>query len=279
VSVAISIRDEGPLAGLGDLVPAADQLTDTEIARAAEAIEAADLPLATTLGVPEAWGNFVQQFSRRRLLRQLPDEERGVTWFESHSPPGGAALVRFSRSVSQSSTLQLGVFGSGLGTGRAVTLTLNGESDPRPECARYLANLRIRPRVYEIGKRESIEIELVELLGTTVELFSPCPWCGRPSAEIDPFEFDAKPYIDLRGDTVGATISEAIEVATASTFDAGFAIPTLPVSLKLMTSVKGGVTITAESHLAAGRRYQGFRRSSAEAAPHSPMWAVDVGPG
>jgi hypothetical protein len=227
------------------------------------------------MGLPEAWRSLVRPFSKRQLLRELPDEERSLPWFESHVPPGGTSLIRLSTTTSGDSSASLSVFGSGFGRRRAVTITVATTSEPRSVCASHCLNVRVRTRVYSRGGVESVEVTVLEFLGTSVEPLAPCPWCGPDGAKQDPFDYLVEPYIDLRHDSVASRISSLIELRDETTIDAGFSVATLPAALKLSAVIKRGITLEAESTLPPGHRYRKFRRLSLGSPLQSPMWSID----
>jgi hypothetical protein len=271
-----TVRDDGPLPGLSDIIPTGRELSETEVEDLVRKVSEADLPFQATLGLRETWASLVRSFSRRQLLRELPDDELSMPWLQIHVPPGGTTLVRLSTSESESSSLTLSVFGSGFGRGRAITVTLASASEPRSVCATYSLTLRVRPRIYDKGGIESVEVDVRELLGTSVEPLSPCPCCSVNNASVDLFDFKVEPYFDLRRDTVAITSTERIEAQEETTIDAGFSLPMLPaVALKLTAKVKRVVAFETESTLPPGHLYRPFRRRLLGAPLHSRMWAVD----
>jgi hypothetical protein len=269
------VRDEGPVPGLSDIIPAAGELTAAQIEGIARAVSDADLPVQETLGLPVAWAFLARSFSERRLLRELPDEERSLPWFEIHVPPGGTSLIRLATKTSAATTASLSVFGSGLGKGRTATITVGSASEPRSVCASYHLNVRVRTRIYTRAGIESVEVEVREFLGESVEPLMPCPRCRTDGAMPDPSEYRLEPYIDLRRDSVASRVTSLIEIDEETTIDAGFSVASLSTALKLSAVIKRGVTLETESMLPPGHRYWKFHRLALGAPLHSPMWAVN----
>lgn len=274
---ALSLHDDGPLPGLADFVPLGQELSDAELEEVSSSINEANLPLQATMGLSESWAKLLRSFSRRELVRELAVEERVLPWLRVHAPPSGTAVVRLRASTMGQRAMSLNVAGSGFGRGRRVTLTETSESGPRHECVTYAVRLAVQPSVYRRGDAESIEVRIASARGTEIDPRprGECLWCSRLDESPDDDQFVLpEPVLDLRRDSVPSTVTRGLELDEETNIEAGFSVPTVNASLKLMAVVSRGTAVELQFQLSAGWIYRPFSCLDENGALHGPLWTA-----
>lgn len=262
----VELHDGGPLPGLGDVV--ADAGEDP-----AAALDEADLPLHATMGVRDSVGALVDWVKGRKLVRTLADDVVPLTWFECHVPHQGTAQERYESAETESAGVVIKAFGSGLGQGRNVTLTLSSEAAaPRTACVSYVVDLRVLPHVYESGGRESV---VTEILGPAAHRFvevKDCPFCARVPDNVDEFENVLDVPFDLRADSVGRKEVVKLDWSSESSIDVGLNLPRAGVAVALNARVTGKGSFSIAYELKPGFLYQSYRPVGAPGMT-APRWA------
>lgn len=269
-------HDEGALPGLADLLPASPekQLNDQLINEYGRILAEANLPLAPTMSLGSDLRALINRVLFRKLVRELPEEDAKLPWFECHVPPRGTTTVAATTSSSASSRLELKLFGSGLGRGRKTSITVSSASEPRKKCATFALDLRVKPRIYEVRGAESIELEVVSTSGTSIVSHGKCQFCGVPASKVDPFGFQFREHLDLREDRVATTVKFQLAIEDSSSIDAGIEIKSLGVDLKLGASVLRGYSFKVESVFPPGKLYRAYSRLG-RGPFQTSMWATE----
>jgi hypothetical protein len=206
-------------------------------------------------------------------VREEPETQGSLPWFECHVPPGGTTTVTSTKSESSDVSGELRIYGSGIGAGRRVTFEVSASSPSRSTCATYALNCMVRARVFEVRGRESVEVSVTEVRGESVESLPNCPRCGIAVADVDPFDFELAQHIDLRHDTVPSSRSQSVTIE--GSLSATIGIPSLgPVAVNLGAKVSRTAKLDVLLELAPGRMYQPYRRLTA-GPMQTPMWAVE----
>ena len=272
-----NVRDEGALPGLAMLVqaPADGKLDEELIAERARALAAADLPVAATMGVSDLRA-LVERVLFRKLVRELPEEDCSMPWFECHVPPGGSTILKSSETSTSSNTLELKLFGSGVGAGRKVSITVSSAAAPRTTCATFLLDFRVKPRIYNVRGVESVELEVIECRGKSIVSHEHCPFCGVSPDTVDRFGFRFGEHLDLRKDKVSTKLKLQLAVEDSLSIDAGLKLAAFPVELKLGAKVARGSTFEVESEFPAGALYRAYARVGGGPV-QTEMWAVERG--
>lgn len=271
------VRDDGPLPGLGHLVAAAPgaEVTEALVDAGVRAVQTAGLPIAATMGFSLTdLHALVERVLLRRLVRELPEDDVSMPWFEAHVPPGGSMSLRTSESNSSGGSLELKLYGAGFGAGRKVSISVSSSSPPRDCCASFALDLRVRPRVYALRGRESVELEVVSLRGRSVVSHEHCPYCGVAPALVDPFLYRLGDHVDLRRDKVAQTQKMQLSVDDSLSIEFGTKLPSLPVELKLGAKAARTVSYELECQFPPGALYLPYTRVGAGPV-QTPMWAVE----
>ena len=262
----VELQDGGALPGLAEIV--ADAGDDP-----AAALDEADLPLQATMGVRDSVGTLVGWVKGRKLVRTLQEDIVPLTWFECHVPHDGTAQERYEAAQTESAGVTIKAFGSGLGLGRDVTLTLSSEaSAPRTACVLYVVDLRVLPHVYESGGRESV---VTEILGPSAHRFvevENCPFCALAPDAVDEFENALDVPVDLRADSVGRKEVVKLDWSSESSIDVGLNLPRAGVAVALNARVTGKGSFSIAYELRPGFLYQSYRPVGAEGRT-APRWA------
>ena len=271
------VIDRGPLPGLAELLPKPQgaQLDEEKVAEYGRALNQSNLPLAQTMSLGGDLRALMDRVLFRTLVRELPEENAKLPWFECHVPPGGTTTVSATTSLTDSSDLELKIFGSGLGRGRKTSITASKSSEPRSECATLALDLLVKPRIYEVRGAESVELEVVSVCGTSIESHSKCLFCGVPSGTVDRFGFRFGEHLDLRADKVSSTRKFQLKIEDSSSIDAGIELKSLAVDLKLGASVSRDYVFEIESVFPAGKLYSPYSRL--RGGPfQTAMWATEA---
>jgi hypothetical protein len=262
------VRDEGPLPGLVDLLPASSDALTADSERAI----VAELPVGAIMGLTDL-RSLVDWFKGRKLVRELPDQDYALPLLECHVPPGGSTVVRTSESAAASGQLELKIFGSGLGGGRKATLSISKDSAPRQNCATYFLDLRVKPRLYRTSEGESIELTILECLGETPVTYKNCPYCGVTPESIDRFTYRKGDHLDLRRDAVKAMRRFELTVEDSASIKGGIKVERVGVDLSVGATVSHGMKLAVESEFVPGFLYQPYARL-ADGPLQTSMWAT-----
>ncbi|MEU9880362.1 hypothetical protein [Streptomyces phaeochromogenes] len=281
---AFDFHDKGPLPGISDLVPTGRDLTDSEIDRIGALIDEADLPLQVSLGSRDRWGAVLNAISQRELVEELPPEEQVLPWLEAHAPPGGSTTVRIDASASTEKSFRLNIFGSGLGGGRQLEWDVSNEYGPNTDCATYASTVMVQASIYREGadtSPQTSEVRILKHLNTAVKSRprEQCPWCAGPSSDATRVRYEPEPAHsrDLRGLAVPATVSLALKAGKGNILEAGFGVPQLGVSLKLIAKAHNTDSIRCIYQLPARRISRAFSyRAPPRHQLHSLMWNVNM---
>jgi hypothetical protein len=226
------------------------------------------------MGAGDAIRSLFARFQGRELVEEYEPMPQQLTWLECHVPPGGTTAVELQRSDETSSGWGFKIFGSGLGPGRDVRIETVEASEARNHCATYRFDMLVQPRVFAAAGRRSIEVAVLEVLGSAVDSLSECSFCGVARSTIDPFEFQLEPYLDLRADDQSASRTFKVEVERSFTVEAGFKIPGLPAELSLQAGATSACTLSVAHKFQPGMLYQAYRRKAGGPLQTS-MWALD----
>ena len=272
------IRDEGALPGLAEIVPSAEgqAVDEAMIAERVRAVASANLPIASTMGVSDLRG-MVERILFRKLVQDLPEEDCSMPWLECHVPPGGTTVLRSASSTVGSGQLELKLFGSGLGIGRKVSITCSTAAAPRSNCATYLLDLRVKPRVYSVRNAEFVELEVLACRGMSILSMHHCPFCGVAPAAVDRFSYRFGEHLDLRNDKVATKLKLQLSVDDSLSMDAGVKLASLPVELKVGAKVARSITFEVESEFPSGALYHSYARVGGGPV-QTAMWAVERDP-
>lgn len=275
INKMFTINDNGTLPSLADLIPHTPnkEITPAVLEDSAKIINSADLPLQSTMGVMDDLSGLIRRLWFRKLVRELPEETRSMPWFECHVPPGGKTSVQYQTTRERSAEVGIKVYGSGFGHGRSAIITVSSSSESRSSCATFSLDLRIKPRLYESMGQESLELEVLEILGESHETHKTCPYCGVKAESVDKFEFTFGPHIDLKNDTVKMKRTFSVQIDTATSFSVGISIPKIPVELNLEGSVTKGTVLNVESEFLPGFMYLPYHRAS-RTPIQTEMWAI-----
>jgi hypothetical protein len=271
-----TVVDDGSLPSLADLVErdVGASPSDDAIGTLRRTLEEEDLPVTATMGFGDNLRALVDRILFRKFVRDEADVVCTLPWFECHVPPGGKTTMRSSATSVSERSCEIKVYGSGIGAGRKVSLVMSQASDPRVKCATYGIDCRVRPRVYDIRGRESVELEVVECLGESVVSHDACPFCGVATAAVDPFDFQFGQQLDLRGDEV--TRKEKLQLTIDRSFSASakLKIPTLTPELTLGAKVSRSMSLEVEQEFPPRVLYRAYTRLG-PAPLQTPMWAVE----
>ena len=271
----VEVRDDGPLPGLADIIESteSDTVHAATTENATAALEAADLPLHATMGVRDSIDALVAWVAGRKLVRTLPEDVVPLTWFECHVPYEGTAQESYEAAETESGGVVIKAFGSGLGRGRNVTLTLASEAaGPRRACVAYVLDLRVLPHVYEADGRESVVAEILGPVAHRAVEWTPCPYCGVAPDAVDPFENVLDVPVDLRADSVGRKQVVKLDWSEESSIDVGLDLPRTGVAIGLNARVTGRGSFSIAYELKPGFLYQAYRPLDARSRT-APRWA------
>ena len=272
-----SVNDEGPLPGLAELLPASAEkaLNDQTVDEYRRAVAESNLPLSQTMSFGSDFRALIERTLFRKLVRELPEEDARLPWLECHVPPGGTMTISTTTSSVHSSDLELNIFGSGLGTGRKISITATSSSEARKQCATLALDLRVKPRIYEIRGTESVELEVSSILGNSIESKKQCPFCGVPANTIDRFSFQLGEHLDLRHDEVASKRNLKLALEDSKSIDAGIELKNFGVAFKLSATVSRGQTFEIESVFPPGKLYSAYSRL--RGGPfQTAMWATEL---
>ena len=274
-----SIRDDGPLPGVADCLTdsSTSEPTAEDVEQFGRAIAAADLPIAATMGVWDDARGLFDRIFYRKFVRDEPPIECRMPWLECHVPPGGASVVKSKATSVDERSCELKIFGSGVGAGRKTTISIGTDSGARTRCTTFAFDLMVTPRVFELRGRETIELQVVRVLGEAVEAHDDCPYCGVAPGAIDPFRFELGEHLDLRSD--GAALKRSTGLAVEGGFTASIGPKlTLPggvvPQLSLTAKVSRGMTLEVEMTFPPGALYRSYKPIRSPTL-QTTMWAVE----
>lgn len=271
-----TITDEGSVPSLADLVKheIGQTATDDALGQLRRRLDDEDLPITPTMGVGDNLRGLVDRIFFRKLLREEPETTCTLPWFDCHVPPGGKTTMRTSTTAAGERSAELKIYGSGIGAGRKVTLAVTSGSEPRAKCATYGFDCRVRPRIYDVRGKQSVELEVIECLGESIVSHDVCPFCGVAPNSVDLFDFRFGQHLDLRSESVGRTDTFELTIEKSFSVSAKLKIPTLAPELTLGAKVSRSMSIEVEQQFPPKTLYRGYTRVG-PAPLQTPMWAVE----
>jgi hypothetical protein len=274
-----TIRDDGPLPGVGDLLAdrSGSEPTAEDVQQFGRMIAASDLPISATMGVMDDVRGLFDRIFYRTFVREEPAFTCSMPWLECHVPPNGAAVIKSKATRVTDRSCELKIFGSGVGAGRKTTISIGTDSGPRSRCTAFAFDVEVVPKVFELRGREMIELHVVKLLGESVDTLEACPYCGVAPSSVDPFRFELGEHLDLRRDgaPLKRTVGLAVEGAFSASIGAKLPLPGgVSPQLSLSAKVSRGMSLDVEVTFPPGALYTGYRQLRA-ATPRTAMWAVE----
>jgi hypothetical protein len=252
----IRVVTDEPVQGLSDRLAA---IEDQDPAAAADELRRqsveADLPLPGGRGVPDVFGWIVGWLKRRDLVDDLGEQPADIPWLSVHVPPGGSASVTLRHGQQSERGLKLTVLGSGYGNGREFSLEVDESYKERDRCMQLIHRVDLHLRRYRgtVDGQEIVEVstDLVRVRDTQILPWEQCPLCGTPTAELDPFQFEAAGSgFDLTHDDVGYERTETVSLKERNEFELA-----IPVNVPGAPAIKAGliarrvINLTCESQL------------------------------
>lgn len=271
-----TVVDDGSLPSLAELVErdVGTSPSDEALGTLRHTLDDAELPVTATMGFGDNLRALVERILFRKFVRDEADVLCTLPWFECHVPPGGKTTMRSTATSVSERSCEFKLYGSGIGAGRKVSIALTEASDPRVKCATYGLDCRVRPRVYDIRGRESVELEVVECLGESIVSHDVCPYCGVAASDVDPFDFQFGQQLDLRTDDV--THKKKLQVTIDKSFSPStkLKIPTLAPELTLGAKVSRSMSLEVEEEFPPRALYRPYTRLG-PAPLQTPMWAIE----
>jgi hypothetical protein len=271
-----TVVDDGSLPSFAELVArdVGTSPSDATLGTLRRTLDDEDLPVTATMGFGDNLRALVERILFRKFVRDEADVACTLPWFECHVPPGGKTTMRTSATSVTERSCEIKVYGSGIGAGRKVSLVMTQASEPRAKCATYGIDCRVRPRVFDIRGRESVELEVVECLGESIVSHDICPYCGVAASDVDPFDFQFGQQLDLRNDDV--TRKEKLQLTLDKSFSASakLKIPALAPELTLGAKVSRSMNLEVEQEFPPHVLYRPYTRLG-PAPLQTPMWAIE----
>ena len=270
------IVDEVDIPTLGDLLPrpASKEPTQQEILAAREALNAAGLAIPATMGIFEGMGALLQRLFFRKFLRALDEQTEELVWLECHVPPDANYTFCYEESSTAERSIELSVFGLDIGAGKTVTLARKHVAEPRSFCVAYFLKLIVRPMVYEVSGRESIELDVLGGTARGSKRIVDCPHCGITAGDIDRFDYQCGTALDRREDDVTTTETFTVELSRSLSLNAAVSVPGIEFPLSIGGSITEDTALELAYEFPPGRCYVPYWRSS-DGAAQTPMWAID----
>ncbi|GGN85219.1 hypothetical protein GCM10010112_65420 [Actinoplanes lobatus] len=221
-----------PLPILEDAYLAGPAATLAEMDGADDVVVAAAIEERMTgygLAVPGARGpgglqRLLDRLRGRVLRADLGVHPAEVPWLRFHVPPGGSAQLVLERQVERKGGVTLKFMGLGSGSGRSVTLGAEQDFGDRADCFTLGAKLDVRLRVYADDGRDSVQVDVERVVGTSLASRVPCGFCFRaPEPGPQPRKLDRE--WDLEDDPHGLTETLTHETLNASDLEIGLEIP------------------------------------------------------
>lgn len=273
-STGLQIVADEPIAGLSDAVErTAGAAPHDRVHALAEAAAAQGVGAPAARGLPDVWNAIVETVLGRRVLRRVDAIEVPVPWMRLHAPTGGTARLKVATTTGSSSGLSFKAVGSGWGSGRSLTLSVNRDFHERNCCMAVVLALRARVTVYEGDVAPRTDV--LGVAGLSVEEFRTCPDCSGEHEQQGAMVVPAGEWIDLRRDTAGQTFETTIELSDTSDVDVSipFTVPGLDPQIGIEFRRRSHVSCTTTYVLPGGRRY---RPSAAYGEPADlPFWRCD----
>jgi hypothetical protein len=268
-------EDHGALPGLEETVAGLPigEISSEHAAALEKEIEAAGVPFQATMGTWDRLDRLVDWLRSRRLVRKLPVQVVDLPWFACHVPQDGTAQVSISSSDTRELAVGVKVFGSGFGRGRALSIKVTSDTEPRKLCALYSVALRVTPMIYSQGDEESVVLEIEGQAGTRSETLKICPFCMKSLDALNPFDYELGEFFDLRRDKVRHKTKMNLQWSRNNSLELSFPLPgiQIPVTLSLSAKLSSSAAWEMAYELAPGYLYQPFRRRETPAY-QPPVW-------
>jgi hypothetical protein len=269
-------EDQGELPSLEEMVAgmSAGDISPDQAAAMEKEMESVGMPFQATMGTWKHFDRLVDWLRSRRLVRKLPVQVVYLPWFACHVPQEGTAQVSITSSDTDEMSVGVKVFGSGFGHGRALSIKVISDTEPRKLCALYSVALRVLPMIYSQGNEESVVLEIEGEVGTRSETLDICPFCMKSLDILNPFDYELGEFIDLRRDKVKHKTKMNLEWNRNNSLELSLPVPAfqVPVTLSLNAKLSSSAAWEMAYEFAPGYLYQPFRkREMPEYQP--PVWA------
>jgi hypothetical protein len=220
------------------------------------------------------------RYLARRTIEQKPREPFRVPWFETHIPHTGSVHVRHTVAKARAGQFGMNIYGSEVGRGRRMEVSVTDDKSPLVTCHRYSAKMTgIPTRWFINGQYTDWEMRDIEYKGKHDAELNPCPTCCISPDRIDTDVNAVEPELDRRDDRAPDTIDMTRMWRKGFNFVVPIPIPHVPGAFgKISFSVTSSVTWNVTSVFPGGFRYVPYRRKTWRNSAKNfflPMWAFE----
>jgi hypothetical protein len=249
------IADE-PIASLSDVVESRPSAPVDEMIELVAAHDIAVGRPGDRAGLRDAWRAIVDKIRGRRTREVIDAIEVPVPWLSFHVPPSGKGHLKVSTRAGNDFGVKIKAVGSGWGTGRSVTLAVERDFQERDSCVRVVLSLRTRVTLYE-GEVPP-RADVLGVAGVAVTAVGYCPDCSGANEAAGAMVESAGEWIDLRGDPVGQTVSQVLEIVEKDSFEVsvGFKVPGIGTEIGIDWTRESSLSCDLRYFFPGGRRYQ-----------------------
>jgi hypothetical protein len=238
-----------------------DRLRETQepddMAQALEAEAARHvLPVQATRGVPTPFKAMVDFLRGRKHVQDLGEHVLEVAWLEFHVPRNSTGALKWKTSQSDEVAFNLNVFGSGLGSGRSISWSVESDIPARSICLKFIQQLNVQVQLYlvkESGReRYETSADVLSSRGRQLIPWVDCPYCASTVENVDEFDFEKGQIIDLRQYDSKYTETFTQELKEPLNASVGLTLP-LPGAAQ---TANVGISFKREAHLSCTLVYE-----------------------
>jgi hypothetical protein len=189
-----------------------------------------------------------------------------VPWLEFHIPRNSSGQLKWKTSQSDEVAFNLNVFGSGLGSGRSISWSVESDIPARSICLKFIQQLNVQVQLYlvtESGRdRYETTADIVSSRGRQLIPWANCPYCSCNIENVDEFSFEKGQVIDLRQydskytETFAQELKEPLDASVGLTLPLPGAAQSANVGISFKREARLSCTLVYE--FAKGRCYQPY---------------------
>jgi hypothetical protein len=151
----VTIEPGGRLRGIDHILSEFDEETSED--RILQELDREGYPYQVFMGGVDDWLRRLSSFFQPRQLISTEPMTCHVPILEFHVPPQGTGEFVSTRSMEQSTSVGINIYGSGRTDGCIAKVSLSDKYEPRSTCVLVEAELRVKRCLYRVGTYEEVD--------------------------------------------------------------------------------------------------------------------------
>jgi hypothetical protein len=273
----LTILEDQPLEGLSEALETEKSASsERQIELAAKAL--ARVPGSHGVrGLPDFWKSVIETIQSRRVREIQGPFDVPAHWFSFHVPADAKGQLQLSTKSGSKTGLKIKAAGTGWGSGRNITMTVDRDFGERVRCFRAALLLKTRVTLYEGDHPPRADV--LSVSGLAISELNTCPDCSGENEHAGAMlETDGSwdnPIVDHSQDTVGETLERTLEIVEEQdvSLSLPFQIPGAKAEFGINWSRQTSMTCRVKYVFPGGHR---FRACATTNEPnYLPYWRME----